>query len=162
MGDSYTIAHFDFDSLPWLTSPRKELQLQGVALGFIKIPPDDGYTFTHTHRQQEEVYIIIEGSGTIAIDNTLLDLVPGDVVRVSPEAKRALKAGSKGLFAICTGGVPAGYPKNPQSRYMIDDGVPNYDDIPPWHHGRQEVIEKNAMLKQRMLKSQQKRSRRDD
>ncbi|WP_136806006.1 cupin domain-containing protein [Desulfosediminicola flagellatus] len=162
MVDAYTIAHFDFDNLPWLTSPRNALQLQGVALGFIKIPPEDGYTFTHTHREQEEVYIVIEGSGTIAINDELLDLTPGDVIRVSPNAKRALKAGGDGLFAICAGAVPAGFPKNPQSRYMIDDGVPDYDDIPPWHRDKREVVEKNMILKQRMLKSQLKRKKRNE
>ncbi len=159
MANEYTIAHFDFDSLPWLTSPRKQLQLEGVALGFIKIPPDDGYTFTHTHRKQEEVYIVIDGSGIIALNGKLHEIRPGDVIRVSPEVKRALKAGKEGLFAICAGGVPDGYPKNPQSRYMIDDGMPDYDDIPPWHQGKHEVIEKNALLKQRMLKSHMKRVR---
>lgn len=82
-------------------------------------------------------------------------------MRVSPAAKRALKAAEDtALFAICAGGVAAGYPKQPNSRYLIDDGIPHYDDIPPWYHGNPEVMERNAQLKERMLKAQLKRAKR--
>ncbi|MGW8195764.1 MAG: cupin domain-containing protein, partial [Desulforhopalus sp.] len=135
MDKKYTKCHFDFDTLPWLTSPRHKLDLQGVALGLIHLPPDRGYTFTHTHRKQEEVYIIIKGGGLLLVDDEQLELLPGDMVRVSPWARRALKAHSNGLFAICCGGVPQGYPRNPNARYLIDDGIPDYRDIPPCYHG---------------------------
>lgn len=153
----FTQAHFDFDSLPWLTSPRKKLGLEGVALGLIKIPPEEGYTFTHTHRQQEEVYIVIEGSGTMVIDDELVKMNRGDIIRVSPESRRAIQAHEQGVFIICTGGIPMGFPQNPHSRYMIDDGVPNYDDVPPWYEGRNDIVEKNTMLKERMERTKQKR-----
>lgn len=152
MDKNYTRHHFDFDNLPWLTSPRRQLDLQGVALGLIHLPPDEGYTFTHSHRKQEEVYIVIKGGGLLLIDGEELKLAPGDTVRVSPRAKRALKADDRGLFAICCGGIPLGYPQNPNARYLIDDGVPDYQDIPPWHNGSPEVIEKNRLLQQRYLK----------
>ncbi len=154
--DLYTKVNFDFDSLGWLTSPRQKLGLQAVALGLIHLPPHEGYTFTHSHQEQEEVYIVIEGSGKIQIDGELVELVRGDLVRVSPSAKRALKAHSKGMFVICSGAVAAGYPKNPNARYLIDDGIPDYDDVPLWYAGNLEVKERNAKLKARMLKSQDK------
>ena len=40
---NYSKCHFDFATLPWLTSPRKQLDLKGVALGLINLPPG---TFT--------------------------------------------------------------------------------------------------------------------
>jgi mannose-6-phosphate isomerase-like protein (cupin superfamily) len=158
MGSDYSIIHFNFEQLPWLTSPRKQLDLEAVALGLIRIPAHEGYTFTHSHRQQEEVYIVVEGSGVIAINDTLLEIGKGDLIRVSPSSRRALKAHEDGLFIICSGAVPMGFPKNPNSRYMIDDGVPDYDDIPPWYQGHAEIVEKNALLKKRMEKAQQKRA----
>jgi hypothetical protein len=162
MSNSYTKAHFDFATLPWLTSPRKQLDLKGVALGLIRIPPDEGYTFTHTHREQEEVYIVIEGSGVIAVNDDIVEISPGDLVRVSPESRRALKAHGQGLLVICAGGIPMGYPRNPDSRYMIDDGVPDYDDIPEWYRGRADIIDKNQTLKERMLKARHKKAARRD
>jgi len=157
MERNYTKCHFDFDTLPWLTSPRHQLDLKGVALGLIHLPPGEGYTFTHTHRKQEEVYIIIKGGGLLLVDAKELELAPGDIVRVSPGARRALKADSQGLFVICCGGIPQGYPRNPNARYLIDDGIPDYQDIPPWYSGNQEVIKKNSLLQQRLQKRLKKK-----
>lgn len=157
MPDDYSIFHFDFTALPWLTSPRRQLELQGVALGLIKIPPSQGYTFTHRHREQEEVYIVIEGGGEILVGNDLVPLRPGDLVRVAPATRRALKAGDTGLFVICAGAIPLGFPKHPQSRYLIDDGIPDYDDLPPWYQGDTIASENNARLKQRFLAAKRKR-----
>lgn len=161
MGNDYTKAHFNFPSLSWLTSPRKALDCEAVALGLIRIPPGEGYSFTHSHRKQEEVYIVIEGRGSISVNNELIELVPGDLVRVSASARRALKADEEGLFVICAGGVPMGYPQNPNARYMIDDGIPYYDDIPPWYEGREDIARKNAKLSARMEKSKRNREMED-
>ena len=94
----------------------------------------------------------------MVVDGELLTLEGGDIVRVSPAAKRALKAADNtDLFVICTGGLAAGYPKQPNARYLIDDGIPDYDDVPPWYEGNPEIAERNARLKERMLKAQSKR-----
>ncbi len=157
-GKGYSKAHFDWNELPPLTSPRRLLELSGVALGLINLPPQEGYTFTHHHREQEEVYMVQEGSGQLLIDGELIPLAAGDMVRVSPESSRALKNdGGTPLRIICAGGVPAGYPKNPDARYLIDDGVPDYDDLPPWCEGDPEVLANNRKLKQRYLRSMAKR-----
>lgn len=158
---NYTKYHFDFASLPWLTSPRRQLELHGVAIGIIRLPPNEGYTFTHRHRKQEEVYIVIEGSGQVLIDTDLVELSKGDAVRVSPEARRALKADEEGLLVICAGGVTDGYPENPNSRYLIDDGIADYDDIPPWYAGDEEVAARNARLKERRQKTMEKKKSED-
>ena len=154
MTSKYTKVNFDFKNLPWLTSPRKQLELKGVALGLINLPPDEGYTFTHSHGKQEEVYIIISGTGFIQIDNELINISRGDAIRVESGARRALKANGDGLFVICAGGIPMDFPKNPNARYLIDDGIPHYDDIPKWYRGQAGVMEKNRKLKERMIKSQ--------
>ncbi|MBV9385408.1 MAG: cupin domain-containing protein [Chroococcidiopsidaceae cyanobacterium CP_BM_ER_R8_30] len=156
----FTQVHFDFDRLPYLTSPWQKLNLHGVALGLIHLPPNEGYTFTHSHAEQEEVYIVVEGKGLMIVDGELLKLERGDIVRVAPTAKRALKASEdNSLFAICAGGVAAGYPKQPSSRYLIDDGIPHYNDIPPWYQDNPEIAQRNAQLQARMLRAQAKRAK---
>jgi hypothetical protein len=60
MAGNYTKASFDFDEIKWLLSPRKKLDLTGVALGIILLPSGEGYTFTHSHREQEEVYVVTD------------------------------------------------------------------------------------------------------
>lgn len=159
----YTKAHFDWDALPPLTSPRHQLGLQGVALGLINLPPGRGYTFTHHHRDQEEVYIVLSGQGELLVDGERVLLAAGDLVRVDPASRRALNnPGEAPLRIVCAGGVPAGYPKQANSRYLIDDGVPDYDDIPPWYAGDAEVAANNARLKERYLKSMAKRREKQD
>lgn len=157
---NHTKVHFDLDHLSWLTSPRRQLELTAVALGLIRLPRGEGYSFTHRHERQEEVYVVVEGTGTILIDGELVPLVRGDVVRVSPEARRALRASEEAdLLVICAGGVQAGYPKNPDARYLIDDGIPDYDDVPPWYAGREDVRERNRELKARMERSRKRKDR---
>ena len=85
----YTKAHFDFAKVQWLKNLRKPLGLQGVGLSLIRLPAGKGYSFTHRHGEQEEVYVAIEGRGVILIEGELLDFEAGDVVRVPPEASRA-------------------------------------------------------------------------
>ncbi len=154
----YHKAHFNWDELPLLTSPRHQLGLSGVALGLLNLPPGQGYTFTHHHREQEEVYLVLAGRGQLLIDEELVPISAGDFVRVDPASQRALNNdGDSALQIICAGGVPAGYPKQSSSRYLIDDGVPDYDDIPPWYAGDPEVVKNNAALKQRYQRSMAKR-----
>lgn len=160
--DAFTLAHYNFETLPYLTNPWRKLNLHGVALGLIKLPPNEGYTFTHSHAQQEEVYIVIEGEGQMLLNGEIIEIKRGDFIRVSPSTKRALKANSDtGLFVICAGGVAQGYPENPNSRYLIDDGIPDYDDLPPWYEGNSEVVVRNAQLKDRMLKAEERRKERE-
>ncbi|NJK64035.1 MAG: cupin domain-containing protein [Synechococcaceae cyanobacterium SM2_3_1] len=161
MTEGYSKAHFDFETIPWLVSPHRLLNLQGVALGLLRFPPQAGYSFTHQHQQQEEVYIVIEGSGSILINGELIALERGDIVRVSPESKRALKANEEGMFIICAGAIAQGYPRDENARYLIDDGIPNYDDIPPWYQNNSEVFERNQVLKKRMEYSQAKPGQED-
>ena len=154
----FTKAHFDWETLPPLTSPRRLLDLKGVALGLINLPPQEGYTFTHSHREQEEVYMVLEGTGRLLVDGEMVPLAAGDMVRVDAASKRALKNdGDTPLRLICAGAVPAGYPKHENSRYLIDDGVPDYDDIPPWYAGDKRAAAQNAGLKARYLRTLAKR-----
>lgn len=160
---AFSKAHFDFEQLPFLTNPRKQLDTKALALGLIKLPAGKGYTFTHKHQEQEEVYIVIEGKGRLLIDGELHDLCRGDIFRVAPEARRAVKADDEeALFVICAGAVPGGYPKEENARYLIDDGVPFYDDVPPWYEGDPEVVAKNGKLKERMEKAKAKRAKKND
>ena len=162
MEEAYSKAHFDFNTLGWLTNPRRKLNLQAVALGFINLPSSEGYTFTHTHAEQEEVYIVIDGAGVMQLNDEIIDLEKGDVVRVSPTTRRALKAKEAGMFVICSGAIAMGYPKEANARYLIDDGIPHYDDIPLWYADNADVRERNAQLKARMLKSQAKKAQQNE
>jgi len=58
---------------------------------------------------QEEVYFVLEGSGTMAVDGDTVELVPGRYVFVPPGTARQLTAGPHGLTWICVGCPPGCY-----------------------------------------------------
>jgi mannose-6-phosphate isomerase-like protein (cupin superfamily) len=61
-------------------------------------------TQSHSHREQEEAYVVVAGSGRIRLDDEIVELKPWDVVRVAPEVVRAFEAGPGGLELIAVGG----------------------------------------------------------
>lgn len=76
-----------------------------------------------------------------------MSLNPGDIIRVSPEAKRALKAGYEKLLAPCCGRVTKGYPNANDSRTLIDDGIPHFDKPPKWYEGNEKIMVLNQKMK---------------
>jgi len=58
----------------------------------------------HRHREQEEAYLVVAGSGQMLLDDEVLELRPWDLVRVSPEVVRAFTAGRDGLEVVAVGG----------------------------------------------------------
>ena len=56
------------------------------------------------HREQEETYVVIAGSGRMLLDGELVELEPWDAVRVAPEVVRAFEAGPDGMEYIAVGG----------------------------------------------------------
>ena len=50
--------------------------------------PGVGMPIYHTHKENEEVYIFIHGEGQIEIDNEIIDIHEGSVVRIAPNGER--------------------------------------------------------------------------
>ena len=146
----YTKTRLDLDDLPnWLTFLKEDLNLKALGLSVARLPAGKGYTIMHQHEEQEEVYMVLSGRGIIHIDCKDISLQEGDFVNVVPESKRALKAANDSdLIFICAGAVSTGkYPKSPKSRALIDDGIPDYDSVPPWYEGNEKIAEINKRLK---------------
>jgi quercetin dioxygenase-like cupin family protein len=63
----------------------------------------------HRHREQEEAYVVIGGSGRANLDGEVIELTTGDALRVAPAVVRSFEAGREGMDLICVGGrKPAG------------------------------------------------------
>jgi quercetin dioxygenase-like cupin family protein len=58
----------------------------------------------HSHREQEEAYVVVGGSGRVRLDDEIRDIRLWDVIRVAPEVVRAFEAGPDGLDLIAVGG----------------------------------------------------------
>ena len=148
---NYNKQTYDLGNLPyWLTFMRDDIKLTSTGMGFARLPAGKGYTFLHKHKYQEETYIVLNGKGIIYLDGKLLKLSPGDVVRVNPEVYRALKADDEyELVCLIGGALPAeGYPRRKNNHgSLIDDGVPDWETLPPWCRGSKKVIEINKKIR---------------
>ncbi len=87
---------------------RNDLAATQFGLSLQRLKPGVRMPFGHRHAQQEEVYVIVEGSGRLKVEDEVLELGPWDAVRVSPEAARAFEAGDAGLTVIAFGAPNTG------------------------------------------------------
>ena len=71
-----------------------------VGLSYQRLRPGGRIPFGHRHARQEEVYVVLSGSGRANVDGTIVELVALDALRVAPEAWRALEAGPEGMDVI--------------------------------------------------------------
>jgi mannose-6-phosphate isomerase-like protein (cupin superfamily) len=60
--------------------------------------------YGHHHDTQEEVYVVISGSGQMKLGDEIIDLAPWDVVHVAPTVVRAIHAGPDGIELVVAGG----------------------------------------------------------
>jgi mannose-6-phosphate isomerase-like protein (cupin superfamily) len=83
---------------------RRFLDSRDLGVSHVRYQPNLRGEFAHSHREQEEAYVVVAGSGRILLDDEVLELRRWDVVRVAPEVVRAFHAGPEGLDMIAVGG----------------------------------------------------------
>lgn len=90
---SHTSLHYeDVDPYaPGMYTLRDALDCERLGVTVLDI--ESGWTgkeHDHAHNDQEEVYVLLSGSGSITVDGEEESLDTGDAVRVDPEATRQL------------------------------------------------------------------------
>lgn len=78
-----------------------ELELTGCEISVNSLPANQSIPFVHSHKQNEEVYIVLKGSGKFMVDNEEFSIQEGSFIRVSPAGERVLKAGNEELLYLC-------------------------------------------------------------
>jgi mannose-6-phosphate isomerase-like protein (cupin superfamily) len=81
----------------------KALELEKAALSYQSIPPDYRFPYGHSHQTQEEVYVVVRGSGRMKVDDDIVELREWDAVRVPPGSWRGYEAGPEGLELLVVG-----------------------------------------------------------
>src|SRR5271166_3635056 len=82
---------------------RKHVESEHLGVSYFRYPPGFRSAMGHSHREQEEAYVVIGGSGRIRLDDEVLELGRWDVVRVAPQVVRAFEGGPEGLEIIAVG-----------------------------------------------------------
>lgn len=87
---------------------RAELGVESFGMQVIDFPPSfTGYPeHDHAEAGQEEVYLVLRGSGEIEVDGERIALDPENMIRVGAGARRKLLPGPEGMRVLALGGVP--------------------------------------------------------
>jgi mannose-6-phosphate isomerase-like protein (cupin superfamily) len=81
---------------------KELLHLTGMEISVTTIPAGVSFPFFHSHKENEELYIVVQGSGQIQADNELIDISEGSMVSMRPEVKRSIRASTETeLIYLC-------------------------------------------------------------
>ena len=94
---------------------REPLGAQQTGLTLFRLRAGRRSPFCHRHTEAEEVYVILQGSGKVKLDDEVIDVRPPDAIRVAPHVARAFEAGPDGLEFLATG------PHRPGDGELVDD-----------------------------------------
>lgn len=132
MGD-YTFKHYDLDRGSLLRPLKNDLGLTAVGMSLSRMEPGMGYPFFHAHKEQEEIFVCLQGSGTMLVGDEEITMKPGDMVRVAPDVPRAL--GNR-TIEPCTflllGALPPQKFTGEDSYFLINDGIEMAEKNPDW------------------------------
>jgi mannose-6-phosphate isomerase-like protein (cupin superfamily) len=82
---------------------RTNLELANSGLSYFRLDPGYRAPFGHTHSEQEEVYVILAGSGRVAIGDELVAVRQWDAVRIAPGVLHGMEAGPDGAEILAFG-----------------------------------------------------------
>jgi mannose-6-phosphate isomerase-like protein (cupin superfamily) len=105
-------ANFDGPAGLEFRHAAKELGLEECGLTYQRIPPDYRFPIGHTHKTQEEVFVVVRGSGRMKLDDEIVEVREWDAVRVPPGTWRGYEAGPEGLELLVFGAPSLG--ENPR------------------------------------------------
>lgn len=81
---------------------HKTLSLTGAEVSINQLPAGANVPFVHAHKNNEEIYGILSGKGTVVIDDETIEITEGDWLKISPVAKRQFFASSdSGITYVC-------------------------------------------------------------
>lgn len=102
---------------------KDTLALTGMEISVTTVAPGGKSPFFHSHKQNEELYIFIEGSGQMQLDDNLVDVKEGTLIKVLPQSKRAIRANNdEQLVYLCIQAK-----ENSLEQYTKGDGIINND-----------------------------------
>ena len=94
-----------FDGAPDLEfrAATKALELENCGVSYQFVPSGYRFPYGHTHATQEEVYVVVRGSGRMKLDDEIVELGEWDAVRVPPGTWRGYEGGTEGLEMLVFG-----------------------------------------------------------
>ena len=87
---------------------RVPLELENSGISYQRLAPNFRQPFGHKHKTQEEVYVVVGGTGKVKLGDEVVELKQWDAVRVAKDTMRAFEAGPDGIELIAIGAPSTG------------------------------------------------------
>ena len=101
------------------TELHDKLSLTGAEVSINSLPAGASVPFIHSHKNNEEIYAVLEGKGKAVIDGEDVELAAGDWLRISPAGKRQFFAAEDSAISFICIQVK----ENSLGKYTVDDAV---------------------------------------
>jgi mannose-6-phosphate isomerase-like protein (cupin superfamily) len=82
---------------------REDVGAEAIGMTHYRMNPGRRTGFGHRHKEAEEMYVVLAGSGRVKLGDEVIDLQVRDVVRVAPDTVREFEAGPGGMELLATG-----------------------------------------------------------
>jgi mannose-6-phosphate isomerase-like protein (cupin superfamily) len=103
-----------FDLSPDLEARFAHDDLGGetTALSYQRLAPSFRIPFGHKHAEQEEIYVLLSGSGRMKLDDEIVEVKQWDAVRIASDTMRGFEAGPDGAELLAFGAPTNGQPND--------------------------------------------------
>jgi mannose-6-phosphate isomerase-like protein (cupin superfamily) len=82
---------------------RTTLDAETIGVSLQILAPNARMPFGHHHDKDEEVYVVVKGSGRVKLEDEIVEVKHWDAIRVAPETMRNFEAGPDGLEYLAFG-----------------------------------------------------------
>ena len=87
------------------------LGLEHSGLSYQRLAPNFRVPFGHTHDKQEELYVLLDGTARLKLDEDIVELKTWDAVRIPAGTMRSVEAGLEGAELLAFGAPSTGQPQ---------------------------------------------------
>jgi mannose-6-phosphate isomerase-like protein (cupin superfamily) len=94
---------FDMPSEMEARFARRSLEGETLGLSLMTLAPNFRIPFGHKHQGQEEVYVVVRGSGRIKVEEEIVDVEQWDAIRFDKDTLRNVEAGPDGIEYLAFG-----------------------------------------------------------
>lgn len=81
----------------------KPLRAEMSGLSLQRVKPGQRLAFGHRHKQEEELYVVVGGSGRAKLDDEEVELKQWDAIRVPPGTVRSFEGSDEGIEFLAFG-----------------------------------------------------------
>jgi mannose-6-phosphate isomerase-like protein (cupin superfamily) len=82
---------------------RSAIEGRELGLSLFRLAPNFRIPFGHKHAGQEEVYVVVQGSGRIKVEDEIVELSQWDAIRIGKDTMRNVEAGPDGIEYLAFG-----------------------------------------------------------